>query len=412
MAEKLGIKDYPEVFSPGTPVIRSEFFFGREQELRDIERCLTRPGLHPVIIGNRGVGKTSVVFQALAKINAEKIAINFNGKTTWETFTKNLLEELGVAVDEKEWVQETKRNIEGQAKPLGVGLSIGGVKTDEHHYEGFNNWRAEPWQVYKAIKRFGRKVIIMLDEYDQVSPDNKEMHLCLANLIKTLADKSHECDARIVVVGIGQTAQDLLGEHPSIERSAREVYVRPLRTEDIEDFLMEAERELGFSFQSEVKKSIARSSLGYPFFAHLVGLNCLDSMIDRNHEARTITTRDYQNAVKKAKEQAFQSTLGKYREAIDGLSEREIALLEELCSFDNPNVVPRKELRKQMANKSLLSEMEFDSVWVLLQQERRILHVSRKTDMIRFSDPLMAPFLKAWYKEKKDNHPKNEKEPS
>lgn len=403
MFEQHKFKDYPEVFRPGSPVLRSELFFGREQELRDIERCLTRPGLHPIVIGNRGVGKTSAVFQTLKKVDGEKIAINFNGKTTWETFVKDLLEELGVAVDETEWVQETLKSIEGNVNPLGIGISGTNVKTDEHHHEGFTNWRAQPWQVYKAIKRFGRKVIIILDEYDQVSPDNKELHLSLANLIKTLADRSHECDSRIVVVGIGQTAQDLLGEHPSIERSAREIYVRPLRTEDIEDFLMEAEKELGFKFATEVKKSIAMSSLGYPFFAHLVGLNCLDIVVDRNHESRTITVRDYQKAVKKAKEQAFQSTLGKYREAIDGLSDREISLLEELCTFENPNAVPRKDLKQHMVKKGFLEEAEFDSIWVLLQQERRLLHVSRKTDNIRFADPLMAPFLKAWYKEKKTN---------
>jgi hypothetical protein len=120
-------------------------------------------------------------------------------------------------------------------------------------------------------------------------------------------------------------------------------------------------------------------------------------MVDRSPQERSVSVADYRLGLRKAMKQAFQSTLRKYRESVKGLSQQEVALVKELCVFPDPTRVLRAELKQQMARKNLLSEKEFDGVWVKLQQERGLLHVSRTKDTIRFADPLMAPFLKAWF---------------
>ncbi len=360
---KLDFSDYGEVFRPASPLKYKKLFIGREQESKDLSRCLNRRGFHPIVIGNRGVGKTTLVKQVLNNRDIIKIKINCNSRMTWENFSAALLKELGNDTDKFGNSQE-------------IGFSVNpSTKFFKHD----------------------KKTVIIMDEYEKIHSDNKAFHTGVVDLMKTLSDNSDECDSRLIIVGIAQSAKDLLGGHESIERSAREIYLHPLRNEDICDFINQAEELLQFSFAAQVKRNFISGSLGYPYFVHLVGLGAIDAMIDRKAEKRIVTIEDYKLGLKKAVKQAFQSEFRKYRELMNGLSNKEEILLKELCLYDDPNSVKRKDLQQYLVNKNKLTENEFESICIVLQQEKKILYVSRTNDIIRFADPLMAPFLKAFY---------------
>jgi MoxR-like ATPase len=60
--------DYQKLLKPSAPILERRYLYGRAQELLDLERAMTRDGHHPIVIGARGVGKTSLVRVALLRI--------------------------------------------------------------------------------------------------------------------------------------------------------------------------------------------------------------------------------------------------------------------------------------------------------------------------------------------------------
>ncbi len=218
-----------------------------------------------------------------------------------------------------------------------------------------------------------------------------------------MADHSDDCESKLIIVGISDSASSLLGEHRSIERSAREIYLRPLRREDIQDFLAETEEKLRFKFSETVKSSIVYSSLGYPYYVHLVGISSIDAMTERLGEGvheeknRIVSNEDFLKGVSRAVKKAFQSNLRKYRDGMNSLSKVETEIVKEVCRHDDKNPLKREELRKIMAQKLKAKNGRIDSALIELQQKKKVIYISRNRDVVRFQDPLMAPFLRTWY---------------
>jgi len=76
------------------------------------------------------------------------------------------------------------------------------------------------------------------------------------------------------------------------------------------------------------------------------------------------------------------------------LTPHEWNLIRELVVFTQPPL--RVDLLKVTQQRHGTTPEQFDHAWVRLQQEKHILYVSRNNDTIRFSDPLLAPFLRAY----------------
>lgn len=389
-------EDYGEVFTPGAPIEMPDLFFGRQQELSDLKNAVKRPGLHPVVIGNRGVGKTSLVHQAFTDLLIPPYFITCNSHMSFNHFAQAVLNKLGLDIAQFDSGEDVRKDVERKRSQSGMGMATPSFVKHTYRRGGLSLHTFDPWHLFESLKNISQKVLIIVDEYDKIPSDATNFHAGIAELIKTLADNRRECDSRLVIVGVAQSAQDLLGRHESIERSAREIYLRPLRYEDVQDFLSEAEKKLDFQFKPTVKQAIIHNSMGYPYYVHLVGLECIDAMLQRDKSARFVTEIDYEKAVKMATKKAFRSELRKYKNAIDGLSEKEITLIRELSkelTTSKSKIVLRLELQRRLSANNVMSVEEFNNTLIRLQQEKKLLYISRNKDDIRFSDPLMAPFL-------------------
>lgn len=395
----MNFDNYEEVFRPGAPLEMPQFFFGREQELIDFTRALRRPGHHPIVIGHRGVGKTSLVLQALDKLaGVSIIRITCDRVANFEDLGRSLLEQLGLDTTASEQTDETQKTIEGKGTLLGSGVAASGSEKHSIKRTGLASRRLTPWSLFQNLKNIKKKLVVVLDEYDSIQSSAKELHGALASLIKILADNQRDCDSRLVVVGVAQSAEDLLGKHESIERSAREIYLRPLRFEDIDNFLSEAETQLHFKFHQSVREAIIRNSLGYPYYVHLVGLECIDAMLGRDTNSRTVVEEDYLKAVRSAIQKAFRTTLRKYRTAVWGLEPQDKTFIRELVAAvtkDGGRIVPRQALQRQLESRNLMTSQQFNDTLIRLQQDKRLVFVSKNRDDVRFVEPLMAPFLRS-----------------
>jgi AAA+ ATPase superfamily predicted ATPase len=404
-------EDYPQIFTPGAPIEHRDFLVGRAQELLDLHRAITRPGLNPIVVGDRGVGKTSLACHAFSDLHFQRINISCHPDMSFDELAKKVLHEMGFDVHTTEVIQESEKKIGGSALPFGVGVSGESSKAESVKKSDLGSQVIDPETLFRMIKESGKQVLVILDEYDRVRTKSQEFHSSIASLIKNFGDHHWESGSRLVVVGVAQSAQALLGEHESIERNAREIFLRPLRNADVNDFLSVAEEKLQFQFDYDAKKDIVKRSSGYPYYVHLVSLAAIDSMVERDSNARKVSLQDYNNGLTKAVSQAYRSELMKYRHIIDKLTTDETNLIFELVTesefrHNSPRygqhvVVTRAELQKRMLTQNIMTMADFDHAWVQLQQKYRFIHVSRNNDEIKFADPLMQPFLSALFSVRK-----------
>src|SRR5262245_4364266 len=77
-----------KVFTPATPIKVRELFAGRKQQITKVLDAVNQPGLHAVLFGERGVGKTSLanVIALIASTETKLVACRINCESS-DTFT-------------------------------------------------------------------------------------------------------------------------------------------------------------------------------------------------------------------------------------------------------------------------------------------------------------------------------------
>ena len=395
-------KKYDQIFVPSSPIKDRRYLFGREQEVKDLQNLLRRPGQHAIVTGDRGVGKTSLVKQVLRDGKFKAIWRTCDPDSSFSDVFSSVLTECGFNLGDLEESNET--TTEGELKGS-ITLLGGAVKGTSKHSEKQLHKAAElkPWKVFECLRSLTEKKIIILDEYDAVRRTKyaSKFHESTAYVMKQLADNNDDCDSRIVIVGVASSSAELLGKHESIQRNAREIYLHPLRYEHINDFLTLAESDLDIRFETRVKDRLARGSLGYPYFVHLVGLESIEAMLDRDSNAKVVTWLDFKNGVSRSVDKAYRAELKKYNNITDYASPTEEAIIEGLASYSELSPL-RTVLRHYICSRSKMKEEDFDAGLIKLTQERRFLYLSRRTDEVGFIDPLMRAFIREHILVKRD----------
>jgi hypothetical protein len=313
---------------------------------------------------------------------------------SFDMFARSVLDELNIDVNAILSIEEKDHSISGKASPFGIGASVTENRKHTVQRSGPGSRQLDSWLLYKRLCQFGEKVIIVVDVFDKVPRSRTDFHTGVAELIKTLADNQRKCDSRIVLVGIARQAREILAGHQSIERSVREIYLQPLSKKDLRSFLDTAEHELGFNFASRVKNEILDNSLGYPYYVHLIGLECIDVMRKRDALARRVTEDDYEKAVRKAASRAFRTELRKYENAIRKLDGSEVEFIKQLVGLLEKGSVQQSELMNILNTQGIMPLQVAQETLTLLCK-KGLLYVSKNKDDVRFTDPLMFPFLRS-----------------
>jgi AAA+ ATPase superfamily predicted ATPase len=390
----LQFEDYDEVFTPGAPIRIPALFVGRSEQMQELLNFTTRPGLHPIVIGSRGIGKTSLVRQAFPEGAVPVVWITCNSRMSFDMFARAVLDELRLDVTATLTTEEKDHNITGKVSPFGLGASVSETRKQTVQRTGPGSIQLDSWLLYKRLCQVGEKVLIVVDEFDKVPRSRTDFHTGVAELIKTLADNQQHCDSRVILVGIAGQAREILAGHQSIERSVREIYLPPLSRKDLREFLDTAERELGFTFARSVKDEILDNSLGFPYYVHLLGLECIDVMRKRDAEARRVTEEDYEMAVRKAASRAFRTELRKYESTIRELGNTEVGFIKHLVELLEKGPVRQSELMILLDKQGIMTLQSAQETLSLLCK-KSLLYVSKNKDEVRFTDPLMFPFLRS-----------------
>jgi Cdc6-like AAA superfamily ATPase len=233
-----------DTFTPTRPKRTAELFFGRSQQLRRVIAAIEEERAHVMIYGERGSGKTS-----LANVLAEKacdagyMVLRFacSAETAFEDISRSFLRQMPASLVRG----DTSRDTLDQLLPAQSGL----------------------FELALLFKRIaGKHVILIIDEYDRVISEDAKGKL--AELIKHLAG----APVTLVMIGLAETVDQLLGKHPSLQRAILAVPMPLMTWQEVDGIIAAGEMKSGLRFDAAARRAIADFAQGLPYHAQLLCL--------------------------------------------------------------------------------------------------------------------------------------------
>lgn len=237
---------------------------------------LGQRGQHAVLYGERGVGKTSLAnilgdsFTGRMQTRIRPIRYNCTTKDDFASLWRGIFRKLG----ESEEMHE--------------------VTTD---------------RILETLERQKEKPLIIIDEVDRFL-DNDGLSL-LADTIKALSDQA--VPATIVLVGVADSIDQLIGDHRSVERALIQVKMPRMSMKELLGIMDKGLEKLNLTIDGDAKRRIARLSEGLPSITHLLAFHAASAAILDDREA--ITSKDVEYAIKNAVKKGEQSILTDYSNA-------------------------------------------------------------------------------------------------
>ena len=293
------------VFQPRTPITTRDLFAGRWNELMAVVDAVNQVGLHAVIFGERGVGKTSLANVIAPTIYAldDPNSQDFNPKgriimktvaTSSDMFSSiwvKLFRDISLLDDRP--VAGFQPGQKGRVSLLEAYGLVQPITVDD---------------VRRVLTNIPASVFI-IDEFDRVAASAMKE---FTDLIKTLSDFS--VDTTVVLVGVSDTIGNLVGDHASIVRAISQVFLRRMLPVELKKILTNAEEKLGVNFDDDAAQLIVHVSQGLPHYTHLIGLHAV--RVAALNQTTTISRKTVFTALDKATTQAEQSTRDRHSRAI------------------------------------------------------------------------------------------------
>ena len=377
-----------QVFTPSAPIDKNALFAGRTKQIRQVVDAINQRGQHAIIFGERGVGKTS-----LANVLSENLSVpggyllmphvncdtgdDFTSLWT-KVFTEIKLyrrgRQAGFEMEELWKPQDLNKEVVTET------ISTGDIRR----------------VLTPLASNF--LVVIIIDEFDRLPAG--PVRTMLADTVKMLSDRA--VGVTLVLVGVGDSVDELIAEHQSIERNLVQVPMPRMSTTELSEIVNKGLSELQLSIEPDALQRITYLSRGLPHYTHLLSRcaarNAIDAgtvrisfnhvgmaMLQAVNEAQRTTSRAYHNATSSQRKDAL------YRQVLLACA---MAKTDDLGFFAPADVreplnriVKTKRYDISNFNKHLNEFCELDRGGVL--EREGVSHRYR----YRFSDPMMQPFV-------------------
>ena len=296
------IKEAYTVFTPSRPIISQELFCGRQNEIERLKDALFMGGRHALLYGDRGVGKTSLARQACRVAEMTFYTHQCSSSDTFEIIAEDFLSSIGI---EYRLTEEVSEKGSVNVAPLGIGAK---ADIEKSFSKKLSYAPSNPSWVSKQLQN--HECVLIIDEYDVISSSEEKTKI--SQLIKSLSDIDSK--TKIIVVGIGTSAKDLLAGHESIVRCLEEVHLGRMNRDELSSILDNAEGRLDISIEDAVKEIITKSSNGFPYFTHLLGLKTVIEALNKDKE--TVDMDDYHDGLAMALQSMDRSLQDSYTFAV------------------------------------------------------------------------------------------------
>lgn len=292
-----------EAFTPTQPKTGRRRLIGRHAELARILQALNEDRAHVVLYSERGRGKTSLsnmVAESLRRSGTVVARHTCEAGTTFHSLMHGLMRDLPPAL-----------------LAARVGL---GAPTDEGCEATLPGGDLRPRDIAALPSRLTcPSLVCLVDEFDRV--EDAATRTTLADTIKLLSDR--DAPLLFLIVGVSDNLEQILGQHPSIQRSVLGVHLPLLTDRDVMQLITKGGREAGFTFLQSAIARITVLARGMPYMAQLLGLRLTQAAAARGDTQ--VSEEDFDTAVIRMVEDAPQRVVTLYGALTDHGYDTEMA---------------------------------------------------------------------------------------
>ncbi|HUH85596.1 MAG TPA: ATP-binding protein, partial [Stellaceae bacterium] len=176
-----------------------------------------------------------------------------------------------------------------------------------------------------------KHLVLIIDEYDRVTDEDTKARL--AELIKTMSDTA--APVTLLIVGVAENVSQLLGKHPSLQRTLVTVPMPLMTRREIDGIIGAGEEKLGLAFDAWTRQAIAEFAQGLPYHVQLLCL--LSARSAARRQSTRVEREDFRYAVQHAGEEAEGHTKEAYDLAVgphENASFRDVLFYAARCRTD------------------------------------------------------------------------------
>ncbi len=262
-------------FAPSQPTQNAAQFAGRGDILANVIAAIEEHRNHLVIFGGRGAGKTSLALAVCSiaqQVGYHTAYVSCSRESTLGSIFGSALSELSVRFDQ---------NFDPRTEEADANLRFDALVPEGP---------LPPQALADVLSRIrGTRLLIVIDEFDR--NEHPTLTRDLTEIMKVISDRA--IPVQIVIVGVGDVVDNLVGEHTSIARVLYVVRLSNMSDNEIRDTLSVASRFAGVSMAPDVTESIVSISYGRPYIARLVGLKAAKMSLLRR--SAVVEMQDFQD---------------------------------------------------------------------------------------------------------------------
>jgi Cdc6-like AAA superfamily ATPase len=346
------ITQVENAFLPAKEIDAPERFAGRKEAVQQAYYGLIGEGSHIAIVGNRGIGKTSLARQ-IVKLSTgnndllSKLELSHDRKLDFLAFyltcgntvknSEDLLERLLTSkACLADWIYDVPKAAKAIKgfKPkaggslLGFEMSIGYENRTETTLESAMPAQSVDAIFTNVVEAISEQplakdgVLIVIDEFDQVSNPTG-----FASFLKSIATNVPR--VKFCIVGVAQDIHNLMKEHESSDRlfAGAIISLPSMSTQELGEIVSIAENSINkyIQFESEARDRIVSLAQGHPYMVHLIGKYAFRHAFEQDR--RTITVESVNDTMRSIAERQYDPVLeGRYKKAVASSEQREIVL--------------------------------------------------------------------------------------
>jgi hypothetical protein len=402
--------DPGDVFTPRQPPTRAMFTKRNEADLygnpglQDRTRdALRELGGQLIMFGDAGVGKSTLLKYAAEDERMQMLSISVRSKSFDELVDTALRE---VTSEREVEVMRTKGR--GAGGELGVTSHVtikGHLQNEKGQQVRVDLIEQEPLlALIDTLATEGYR-ILAFDNFHNVKSDDRAM---FAQALEVFSDSAADTgDLKMVLLGIADDADSLVGSGSgsgSVRRRMIEIGVPRMPDDEISSILASGFRLLGLECEQNALRDLIFYCDGFPYFAHMLGLNVARDARRKGETAISVPTLDAALAnVAKQVEGSFPPRIAQAFERGGTVQPRK-RILHTMCASNRREWTSGDVVEEYAKLYDLPKDRNpgflHAALGALVKSERGAVLSRRgkpKRYVFRFSDPYMRPYLRMQY---------------
>tara|TARA_Y100000815_G_C13303935_1_gene485699 strand:+ start:82 stop:1425 length:1344 start_codon:yes stop_codon:yes gene_type:complete len=416
---KPGLSETENAFQPAREISDFESFAGRKHPVDMAYLGLLTEGSSLAVVGNRGIGKSSLArqIQAIGEGNndlVDRLELGYGHKFDFLVVylacgnNVSAVEDLLIRLMSSHaclapWIYEVEKSHryvsslapQVSAKIFGLGAEVAS-KTSTEAYSEVASVPQDVFSVFDNVVKIiadekiaSDGILFVVDEFDQI--DNPSG---FASMLKALATNAP--NVRFCIVGVAKDIQDLMREHESSDRlfAGSIISLEPMSADELLEIVNIAEAKLGgwYTFSQDARDKMIGLAAGHPYLVHLVGKFALRKAYREN--ARVIEGGDIDDVVRTIAESNGDPVLeGRYRKAVASSRQREIVLKSLARSQDDKGEVWTTNAYKVALDEGVDNASQYVGQLVTKEFGQEIEKIRER--YYRFKDSLFATYVAA-----------------